>query len=78
MTGMHICRRCIPGKLQEFWQALVLQSGAYQKVTGTKTVNLGDCTNVIVNTQFKNQTVGLCVTFDASGKIGDLHLVPAF
>lgn len=65
-------------KLQGIWQALVLQGGAFQKITGTKTVDQGGYTSVIVNTQFKNQTIGLSVTFDASGKIGGLHLVPAF
>lgn len=65
-------------KLQGIWQALVLQGGAYQKIAGTKTVNQGGYASVIVNTQFKNQTIGLLVTFDSSGKIGGMHLVPAF
>ena len=67
-----------PDKLQEIWQALVLQGGAFQKIAVTKTVNQGGYTSVIVNTQFQNQTIGLQVTFDASGKIGGMHLVPAF
>ena len=67
-----------PDKLQEIWQALVLQGGTYQKIAGTKTVTQGSYTSVIVNTEFKDQTVGLRVTFDSSGKIGGLHLVPAF
>ena len=49
-------------KLQEIWRALVPQDGY---------------TSVIVNTQFKNQTIGLLVTFDAGGKIGGMHQVPA-
>ncbi|MDE2139730.1 MAG: DUF3887 domain-containing protein [Gammaproteobacteria bacterium] len=65
-------------KLQGIWQALVLQGGAYQKIAGTKTVNQGGYASVIVNTQFKNQTIGLLVTFDSSGKIGGMHLVTAF
>lgn len=67
-----------PDKLQEIWQALVLQGGAYQKIAGTKTINEGGYTSVIVNTEFKNQTVGLLVTFDSSGNIAGMHLVPAF
>lgn len=67
-----------PDKLQEIWQALVLQGGAYQKIAGTKDINEGGYTSVIVNAEFKNQTIGLLVIFDVSGKIGGMHLVPAF
>lgn len=67
-----------PDKLQGIWEALVVQAGAFQKIAGTKTVNEGGYASVIVNTQFKNQTIGMLVTFDASGKIGGMHFVPAF
>lgn len=65
-----------PGKLQATWQALLVQGGAFQNIAGTKTIGQGGYTSVIVNTQFKNQTVGLLVTFDSRGKIAGLHIVP--
>ncbi len=32
---------------------------------------------MIVDTEFKNKTIGFAVTFNSFGKIGGLHLVPA-
>lgn len=66
-----------PQKLQQIWNALVVQGGAFQKTTSTKTIREGGYTSVIVNTEFTRQTVGLAITFDNSGKIGGLHLLPA-
>lgn len=64
-------------KLKGIWDGIVLQAGAFQKTAATKTVHEYGYTTVIVDTAFKNQTIGLAVTFDSFGKIGGLHLVPA-
>lgn len=66
-----------PDKLQQIWNALTVQAGAFQKTGVTKTVQQDDYDTVVVNTEFKNRTIGFAVTFDSFGKIAGLHLVPA-
>lgn len=64
-------------RLKGLWDSILSQAGAFEKTAATKTIHEGGYTTVIVNTTFKNKTIGFAVTFDDSGKIGGLHLVPA-
>ncbi|MGH8280239.1 MAG: DUF3887 domain-containing protein [Gammaproteobacteria bacterium] len=70
-------KQVTPDKLKGIWDGIVLQAGAFQQTGATKIVHAGGYTSVIVDTEFKNKTIGFAVTFDNSGKIGGLHLVPA-
>ncbi|MGH2508483.1 MAG: DUF3887 domain-containing protein [Ktedonobacteraceae bacterium] len=66
-----------PAKLQTVWNELTVQGGAYERTRNIKTIIQGDYTTIVVNTEFKNGSVGFAVTFHKTGKIGGLHVVPA-
>jgi len=64
-------------QLSQLWLQLQVQYGTYQSRLASKTVVEAGYTSVIVTLHFKNGDSGFKVTFDADGKIGGLHLVPA-
>ncbi|MGB9430310.1 MAG: DUF3887 domain-containing protein [Gammaproteobacteria bacterium] len=66
-----------PLNLKQVWGMLVQQAGAFQKTDKTETVITNGYTSVIVNTEFKDKTLGIAITFDSAGKIAGMHFVPA-
>ena len=70
-------RRAAPeDQLRQMWQSLLRHGGAFQKTGSTRTVRKDGYTTVIVRTEFKKRSIGLAVSFDSSGHIAGLHLVP--
>ena len=70
-------RRAAPeDKLRRMWHSLLRHGGAFQKTGSTRTVRKGGYTTVIVRTEFKERPIGLAVSFDSTGHIAGLHLVP--
>ncbi len=70
-------RRAAPeNKLRRMWHSLLRHGGAFQKTGSTRTVRNDGYTTVIVRTEFKERPIGLAVSFDSTGHIAGLHLVP--
>lgn len=67
-----------PPQLQQIWQQLVAKYGPYSG-TGKAVREPAPLPyqNVVIPVTFGKQTLGFQYTFDASGQIGGLHLVPA-
>lgn len=66
-----------PDKLRDVWQQVLTQVGPYQDTGDSKIVDEYGYMSVIVATRFKNQTLGIKVTFDSAQKIAGMHFVPA-
>ncbi len=64
-------------KLQELWDSLQKQAGAFQQQTGTHTGREQGYDEVFVTCQFEQTLLDVKVVFDASGQIGGLFFLPA-
>jgi dienelactone hydrolase len=67
----------LQSKLQQTWQALTTQMGAYQQQTVAKTGEVQGYQAVYVTTQFENQTVDLLFLFNPKGQLAGMQVVPA-
>lgn len=65
-----------PAKLSEVWTGVQSQAGPFQDTGDAKTVVQGGYTTVVVTTKFKQQAIGIAVTFDSARKIAGMHFVP--
>jgi len=63
-------------KLQEIWNSLVSQLGAFQSIKGTKATPYGGYNMVFVTCNFKNTPFNIQLTFDAGRKIAGLFFQP--
>jgi len=61
--------------LQQIWQQLISQFGAFKQQTGTRTNEISGYRNVFVTCEFANQTVELEVTFNTQDQISGFHIV---
>lgn len=64
------------GKLQETWQGIVAQVGAFREQIDTRTESEGEYTSVFVTCQFEQAALDARVVFDRSGQIAGLFFVP--
>src|SRR6185369_7168912 len=64
-------------KLQETWNAVLTQVGAFRQVAKTRTEKRGAYTIVFVTSDFQNATLDLKVVFDQSKRIAGLFFAPA-
>jgi hypothetical protein len=63
-------------KLQEAWQGLIAQAGAFQKRTAVRTAQEQGFDAAYVTCQFAKGPVDVKVVFSASGEISGLWFVP--
>ena len=64
-------------KLQQIWQQLTTQLGAFKQQTQAKAVVQSGITSVYVTCEFANSTVDLQVTFNAQLQISGFHVAAA-
>ena len=64
-------------KLQETWNAVVTQVGAFKQIVKTRTEKRGAYTIVFVTSEFQNSTLDIRVVFDQSKRIAGLFFAPA-
>lgn len=65
-----------PQRLGEVWQQLISRVGPFQGTGDSKTVVREGLTTVIVRADFKNEAIGIAVTFDSASRIAGMHFVP--
>jgi len=63
------------GTLQQIWQQLISQFGAFKQQAGTRTNETAGYRNVFVTCEFANMTVELQVTFNTLDQISGFHIV---
>ncbi|HUW20655.1 MAG TPA: DUF3887 domain-containing protein [Sedimentisphaerales bacterium] len=63
-------------KLQQTWQAVVGQLGAFKKQIGSRTEKQGGLDVVFVTCEFQNGPLDIKVVYDANGRIAGLLAVP--
>jgi len=64
-------------KLQETWNAVLSQVGAFKQIVKTRTEKRGAYTIVIVTSDFQNATLDIKVVFDQSKRVAGLFFAPA-
>lgn len=64
-------------KLQETWNAVLAQVGAFKQATRTRTEKRGAYTIVTVTSEFQNSTLDIRVVFDQSKRVAGLFFAPA-
>jgi uncharacterized protein len=64
-------------KLQETWNSVVAQVGAFKQVVKTRTERRGAYTIVVVTSDFQNATLDIKVVFDQSKRVAGLFFAPA-
>jgi dienelactone hydrolase len=65
-----------PDKMEETWQAVLKQVGAFLQQTGTHTEQVTDYDIVYVSADFENGSLDIKIVFDRQGKIAGLYFVP--
>jgi CubicO group peptidase (beta-lactamase class C family) len=60
-------------QLQQIWQQLTTQLGAFRRQTGTTVQTAGGVQSVFVHCVFAKATADLVISFDDSGKVDGLH-----
>lgn len=63
-------------KLQETWNAVVAQVGAFKQIVKTRTEKRGAYTIVFVTSEFQNAALDIKVVFDQSKRIAGLFFAP--
>jgi hypothetical protein len=63
-------------KLQEIWNSLISQLGAFKSIKGTKSSPYGAYNIVFVTCDFGKGALNLQLTLDAGGKIAGLFFQP--
>lgn len=61
-------------KLQQLWQQLTAQLGAFERQTGTQEQIANGIQSVFVRCHFARATADLVISFDSAGKIDGLHV----
>ena len=64
-------------KLQETWNTVLAQAGAFKQATKTRSEKRGAYTIVFVTSEFQNSTLDIKVVFDQSKRIAGLFFAPA-
>ncbi|MBN1680489.1 MAG: DUF3887 domain-containing protein [Anaerolineae bacterium] len=66
-----------PETLEELWNWVISQAGAYLSPLGVENQSTDDLTRVVVMLQFEQAVIGVEVTFNAEGLISGLSFVPS-
>jgi CubicO group peptidase (beta-lactamase class C family) len=61
-------------RLQQIWQQLTSQLGAFERQTGATAQTTGGVQSVFVHCLFARATADLVIGFDSSGKVAGLHV----
>ncbi len=70
-------KKILPAEqLQEAWEQVLLETGDYRSIAGTRTEQLPDNEVVYVTAQFARTNYDLKVVFDRSGRIAGLFFLP--
>lgn len=64
-------------KLQEVWQTLEQQAGAFQSITETRTEEMGQAEIVIATARFEQALLDIRMTFNQDKRIIGLYFIPA-
>ncbi len=68
----------LPGnKLQETWEGLLAQTGAFQNITGTYSEEAGGYKLIFVTCVFEKAAIDVRVAFNSEGKISGMFFQPA-
>jgi pimeloyl-ACP methyl ester carboxylesterase len=63
--------------LQRWWQSILAQTGAFQKVRRSQLTREGATTNVVLTSYFATQAWDVTVLLDAEGKVAGLSVLPS-
>lgn len=74
--GDEMKARLTAEKLAEGWNSLSAQVGNFKRRTDVKTEKIKDLERVVVTAEFEKANLDVQISFDASGKMANLSIVP--
>jgi uncharacterized protein len=63
--------------LQQIWESLAMQYGAFTKINGVRTARQDGYDQVYITCQFANLEGDLLLTYDTEGKLAGIHFFPS-